>query len=57
MAKTGQPGGRDALENTRLQGDIHSKPPEVGNAKSQSMEANVAKHVVSGAPNTNRKRG
>lgn len=57
MAKTGRAGGRGSLENSRQHGDIHSSPPEVGNAKSKSMEANVATHRPAGAPNTNRKKG
>lgn len=44
MAQTGRTGGRQSLENTRVQGDVHSAPPSVGNAKSKSMEANVATH-------------
>lgn len=57
MAQTGQPGGRQGLANTRQHGPIHSSVPEEGNAKSKSMEANVAKHTVAGAPKTNRRVG
>jgi hypothetical protein len=52
MAQTGRPGGRQSLENKRVQGDIHAGVPSVGNAKSISMAANTAQ--IKGTPNTNR---
>lgn len=54
MAQTGQPGGRQSLENKRIKGDIHSKVGEVGNAKSMSIEANAS--TLRGSVNTNRNR-
>lgn len=55
MAKTGHPGGRQSLENTRHHGDIHAKPPSSDNAKSKSIIANAS--VRKGSPNTNRHVG
>jgi hypothetical protein len=49
MAKSGYPGGRQSLENTRVKGPIHQRPPESGNAKSKSPQENKPQ----GRPNRN----
>lgn len=52
MARTGQPGGRQTLENTRVQGPIHEKPPSVETAPQIDDIRNAS--VLRGTPNTNR---
>lgn len=54
MAKTGQVGGRQSLENTRVLGPIHAKPPEHDLNPPSSIEANASKQ--SGSISNNRKR-
>lgn len=54
MAQTGRPGGREGLENKRVQGDIHSKVPSVPNAHDKSSFTNAS--VRRGPINVNRKK-
>lgn len=54
MAKTGHPGGRQGLENTRMHGPIHAKPPAHDDNPPSSTEANASKQP--GSISSNRKR-